>query len=138
MVGGNLFISLAILVTSGAVLLYAVLAFAHVRITDADMADLEQLRAQGLLPAEPHLIEDFQLVHRRLVEIAPAVCLRQEAWLQLYFHLLRVTRWLRPVLGSHAWLMERLDLEMLRLSAYQARHYRAATTRLDAIRNPGL
>jgi hypothetical protein len=128
MVGGSLWLSITVLVLSSALLLYATLAFAHVRITDADMSELERLRREGVLPSEARLVEDFRAVHVRLQEIAPAVCLRQEFWLQLYFHLLRLMRWLHHTRA--------FDRELLRLSAYQAGHYRVAITRLDAIRNP--
>jgi len=137
MVGGNLWMSIAVLVVSSALLLYATLAFAHVRITDADMSELERLRQEGVLPAHPRLVEDFRLVHVKLEEIAPAVCLRQEFWLQLYFHLLRLMRWVRGLTAAGRPAIA-LDREMMRLSAYQAGHYRVAITRLDAIRNPVL
>ena len=136
MVGGSLFLSIGILGVSSAVLLYAVLAFAHVRITDADMTELERLRSEGLLPVETHLIEDFRLVHRQLEEIAPAVCLRQEFWLQLYFHLLRLMRWVEH-LAVHD-QAGAFDRELMRLSAYQAAHFRVALNRIEAIRNPAL
>lgn len=137
MVGGSLWMSITVLVVASALLLYATLAFAHVRITDADMSELERLRQEGVLPSQARLVEDFRLVHQKLDEIAPAVCLRQEFWLQLYFHLLRLIRWLHTV-SSGTQVAGALDREMLRLSAYQAGHYRVAITRLDAIRNPVL
>lgn len=135
MVGGSQFTSILVLVISSSVLLYAVLAFAHVRIIDADMSELERLRLEGILPTQPRLIEDFRLIHRQLQDIAPTVCLRQEFWLQLYFQLLRVVHWARPAFATSSWACV-LDRELLRLSAYQAHHYRTAITRLNAIRNP--
>lgn len=134
MVGGSMFVSILVLAISFSVLAYAVLAFAHVRITDADMSELERLRLEGVLPSEVHLVEDFRLVHAKLSEIAPAVYLRQEFWLQIYFHLLRMARWTRR--GTA--MAEMLDRELLRLSAYQAQHYRVALTRLEALRHPAL
>jgi len=134
MVGGSLFLSILVLLMSFSVLAYAILAFAHVRITDADMSELERLRQEGVLPTDARLVEDFRLVHEKLSEIAPAVYLRQEFWLQIYFHLLRLGRWARR--GTS--LADVLDRELLRLSAYQAHHYRVALTRLDALRNPSL
>lgn len=122
--------SIIMLAVSAAVLGYATLAFAHVRVSDGDMAELERLRAEGFLPASGHAIADCQHIRARLREIAPAVCLRQEVWLALYFHLLRLARWCRAT--------SVLDRELLRLAAYQAGHYRIALTRMDALRNPGL
>ncbi|HXE30340.1 MAG TPA: hypothetical protein VN515_00910 [Terriglobales bacterium] len=137
MIAGNFWLSLLVLIVSCIVLLYAVLAFAHVRITDGDMGELQRLRNDGELPAEPNIIADFQLVRAKLNDIAPAVCLRQELWLQLYFYLLRGAHWWqrRTARGSviRGGALER---ELLRLSAYQAGHYRVALTRMDAIRNP--
>lgn len=134
MVGGSAFVSVLILLISFSVLAYAILAFAHVRITDADMSELERLRMEGVLPSEPQLVDDFRLIHAKLGEIAPAVYLRQEFWLQIYFYLLRVARWTRRDAAGTAML----DRELLRLSAYQAHHYRVALTRLQALRNPSL
>lgn len=139
MIDNSLFLSAVVLLISCLVLLYAVLAFAHVRITDGDMAELERLRKEGVLPAEARPIEDFQLIHAKLNEIAPAVCLRQELWLHLYFHILRLTCWWqlhserRTILRAGA-----LERELQRLNAYQAGHYRVAMQRLDALRNPTL
>lgn len=136
MVGGNVLVSLGILLVSLTVLLYAVLAFAHVRITDADMTELERLRSEGLLPQDAQLIRDFRLVRRQLGEIAPAVCLRQEFWLQLYFQLLRIMRWTNHIANHQQRGI--FDRELLRLSAYQAAHFRVALARIEAIRNPVL
>ncbi|MGH9480727.1 MAG: hypothetical protein ACRD1L_01435 [Terriglobales bacterium] len=134
MVGGSIFVSSLILAISFSVLAYAILAFAHVRITDADMSELERLRLEGVLPTEPRLVEDFRVIHAKLAEIAPAVYLRQEFWLQIYFYLIRFARWVRHDAAGAAML----DRELLRLSAYQAHHYRVALTRLQALRNPSV
>jgi hypothetical protein len=131
MVGGSPWVSVSILVFAFAVLAYTLFSFAHVRITDADMAELDRLRREGVLPSEPRLVEDFRLLHAKLSTIAPAVCLRQELWLQVYFHLLRMGRRLRPDSG---WL----ERELWRLSAHQAHHYRVAMNRLELLRNPNL
>ncbi len=129
MVDGSLFLSILVLVIGFSVLAYTTFAFAHVRITDSDMTELDRLRREGVLPESSHLVEDFKLIHAKLAEIAPAVYLRQEVWLQMYFHLLRLARWMRPASAG-------LERELLRLSAYQAGHYRTALTRLEALKNP--
>jgi hypothetical protein len=131
MVGGSLVLSVAVLVVAFAVLAYSVFSFAHVRISDVDMTELDRLRREGVLPDKPRLVEDFELIHAKIAHVAPAVYLRQEFWLRLYFHLLRAARTIRPNAVG-------LDRELLRLSAYQAHHYWVAMKRLDALRNPSL
>jgi len=128
MILGSQFFSALVLLFGAAVLAYTTFSFAHVKITDADMEELDRMRSEGLLPATPDTIADFQLLRKKISDIAPAVYLRQEAWLYSYFYLLRAARWARP----SAWL----DRELHRLHAHQAHHYRVALTRLHALQYP--
>lgn len=125
-------VSLIIFATSIAVLLYSLLAFAHVRVTDGDMAELERLRMEGVLPASADPVAEYHILRDKLAEVAPAVCMRQEFWLRLYYQLLRLSQ---PRQGRPDSLLRR---ELVRLNAYQATNYRMALTRLEAIRNPAL
>jgi hypothetical protein len=110
---------------------YAILAFAHVRIDNCDMKELARLRAEGVLPERVELIGDFVKIHRKLDEIAPAVYLRQEFWIQLYFQVLRLAH----AMEWHTGFVER---ELMKLSAYQANHYRTALIRMERLQNPAL
>ncbi|MGH9393870.1 MAG: hypothetical protein ACRD1E_06845 [Terriglobales bacterium] len=128
MIFGSQFFSVLVLVFAAAVLAYTTFSFAHVKITDADMEELDRLRAEGLLPASADTVADFKFLRKKISDIAPAVYLRQELWLHLYFYVLRVSRWFRP----SAWL----DRELHRLHAHQAHHYRVALVRLHALQYP--
>lgn len=130
MVAGSLPISILTLVVAFAVLAYSIFSLAHVKVTDADMSELDRLHREGVLPERVRLVEDFQFIHAKVAHIAPAVYLRQEFWLQSYFQLVRFARWVHPSAG--------LDNELLRLNAFQARHYWVAMQRLEALRNPSL
>lgn len=119
--------SVIVLVFSALVLLYSLHAFAHARLLSADMAELDRLHQEGLLSDENTIEQDYQTISYLLNTIAPAVYMRQEIWIRLYFHLLRMTR---VCMGWSA----ALEGEMFRLTAYQAAHYRQACARLSAIR----
>jgi hypothetical protein len=110
---------------------YAILAFAHVRIDNCDMKELARLRAEGILPERAELIRDFLAIHRKLDEIAPAVYLRQEFWIQVYFQVLRLAHWME-------WRAGFVERELTKLSAYQANHYRTALIRMERLQNPAL
>lgn len=126
-------VSLIICATSLGVVLYSLLAFAHVRVTDGDMRELERLRLEGVLPpaSEADPVAEYYVLKDKLMELAPAVCMRQEQWLKLYYHLLRALQRRKDHNGP-------LRRELIRLTAYQATHYRQALMRLDAVRNPAL
>lgn len=119
--------SVVVLVFSAIVLLYSLHAFAHARLLSADMAELDRLHQEGLLSDENTIEQDYQTISYLLNTIAPAVYMRQEIWIRLYFHLLRMAR---VCMGWSA----ALESEMFRLTAYQAAHYRQACARLSAIR----
>ncbi|MGH9486590.1 MAG: hypothetical protein ACRD04_03250 [Terriglobales bacterium] len=130
MVGGSMMYSIVLLVIAFGVLAYSIFSFAHVKVTEADMSELDRLRRDGVLPDQARLVEDFQYIHAKVAHVAPAVYLRQESWLLLYFQLVRLARWLRPGTG--------LDNELRRLNAFQAHHYWVAMQRLEALRSPTL
>lgn len=132
-VNWNVSVSLIICATSLGVVLYSLLAFAHVRVTDGDMRELERLRLEGVLPpvSESDPVAEYYVLKDKLLELAPAVCMRQEQWLKLYYHLLRA---LQRRKGHNSPLRR----ELIRLTAYQATHYRQALMRLEAVRNPAL
>lgn len=115
--------SIAILIISVVALVYCLYAFAHSRLLEADVLELERLHQEGLLPISNSLEQDFETVSYLLNAIAPTVYMRQELWVRLYFLCLRASRGL---LASSA----RLEQEMKRLVAYQSGHYRNACARL--------
>ncbi|MGH9476602.1 MAG: hypothetical protein ACRD1C_09735 [Terriglobales bacterium] len=130
MVDGSLTLSIITLALAFSVLAYSIFSLAHVKVTDADMTELDRLHREAVLPERVRLVEDFQFIHAKVAHIAPAVYLRQEFWLQSYFQLVRFARWVHPSSG--------LDHELLKLNAFQARHYWVAMQRLDALQNPSL
>jgi len=119
--------SITVLIFSGVVLLYSLHAFAHARLLSADMAELDRLHQEGLLSDENTIEQDYQTISYLLNTIAPAVYMRQEIWIRLYYQLLRIAR------VSMVW-SSAVEHEMVRLAAYQAAHYRQACARLSAIR----
>lgn len=123
----HLLMPIVVLVVAALVLTYSVFQFAHARLLDADMAEIERLHAEGLLDQGTTSVQDFDAVCALLNDIAPAVYMRQEVWIRAYFMALRTCR---LVLRSSA----AIEKELARLTAYQAMHYRVARTRLAAIR----
>lgn len=119
--------SVAVLILSGVVLLYLLHAFAHARLLSADMAELDRLHQEGLLSDGNSIDQDYQTISYLLNTIAPAVYMRQEIWIRIYYRLLQMARL------AMAW-SSAIEREMLRLAAYQAAHYRQACARLSAIR----
>ncbi|MGH9519819.1 MAG: hypothetical protein ACRD2D_09210 [Terriglobales bacterium] len=128
--------SLVICATSLGVVMYSLLAFAHVRVTDGDMRELDRLRLDGVLPpaSDSDPVAEYYILKDKLMEVAPAVCMRQEQWLKLYYHLLRALQ-RRGGRKDHAGPLRR---ELIRLTAYQATNYRQALARMEAVRNPAL
>ncbi len=120
--------SLVILLVSVIVLLYAIYSFARVRLMAADIAELERLRQEGLLPVGSTLDQDYRTLSFLLDSIAPAVYMRQEIWVRFYYLCLQAAR----LLTSSS---ERVDTEMRRLVAYQSANYRIACSRLAEIRS---
>lgn len=116
-------ISIAILVLSLLALVYWLAAFVHGRVLEADLAELDRLHQEGLLPKLNSLEQDFQTLTSLLKAIAPAVEMRQAPWIRSYFLCLRISR---AICSSSAWL----EMELRRLVALQSCNYRRACARL--------
>jgi len=126
-VSGYTLYSGLILLSSLGILGYALCAFSHARLQDADVQELERLHREGLLSPNSSLEEDFRTVSYLLDTIAPAVYMRQEVWVRLYYWVLRVSRMTVSYSAG-------LELELRRLVAHQSYNYRIACSRLAEIR----
>jgi hypothetical protein len=116
--------SLLTLVVSVAGSVYLVAAFAHARLASVDLLELERLRTQGLFSSGSTLEQEFRVLTYLLSTLAPALEIRQEGWVRLYYHLLRMSA---TCLGAS----KALRREMRRLVAYQAGMYAAARGQLQ-------
>ncbi|MHB8733888.1 MAG: hypothetical protein ACYC6M_01175 [Terriglobales bacterium] len=126
-VSGYTVYSVLILLSSLGILGYALCAFSHARLQDADVQELERLHREGLLSPNSTLEQDFRTISYLLDTIAPAVYMRQEIWVRLYYYVLRISRLTVSYSAS-------LELELRRLVAHQSHNYRIACGRLAEIR----
>lgn len=122
----HLLSSSIILIFSLVLLLYLLYWFAHARMLTADLAEFEHLRQQGTLSGD-NLEQDYSRICALLDEVAPAACVRQEAWVRVYYYMLRTGR----LFTSYS---QALEDEMRRLVAYQSMLYRVACSRLAELR----
>jgi hypothetical protein len=125
--GAHTFYSVLVLLTSLAGLTCGLFAFAHARLMSADLREIDRLHSEGLLRAGASLEEDYRELTYMVDTIAPAVYMRQEIWVKLYYVLLRTSK-------AFARYSDVLDREMQRLVAHQCGNYREACARLAEIR----
>jgi hypothetical protein len=104
----------------------AVQAMAHARLLAADINEIESLRSRGLLASTGSLPQDFRTVSYLLSTVAPAVYMRQEHWVRMYFYMLRACNMFCSTCVC-------INAELRRLVAHQAARYSEACARLAHI-----
>ncbi|MGH9467361.1 MAG: hypothetical protein ACRD1Y_08390 [Terriglobales bacterium] len=129
MIGHSMTVSVISLVFCFGILGYALYSFAHVQVNHANVEELNKLVEAGVLTDldSGRLVANYKLVHARVEDLAPVICMRREFWLYSYFQLVRCARWLHPSSG--------LDRELLYLNAFQAHHYWVARQSFEAFTN---
>jgi hypothetical protein len=104
-------------------LAYSTWSFVHARLVATDTRELERLYEQRRFLTGSSLEQNFQMLTQLLEAVAPAVYMRQEFWVALYFYALRAAS---PITA----LASAVNHELRRLVAYQANRYSEACARL--------